>query len=136
MDIRNYPFSTVGPRDIPRPYLLTIFINPETGKRLKVMALIDTGADECALPASFASLLGHNLQAGKKRIIETGSGTTTAYAHTLRIKIDRFVTQAALIDFLPNLHVPLLGVKSFLSHCVLTINYPKKTFSLKFPHHE
>jgi len=32
---------------------------------IKVYGLIDTGADECAFPASFATLLGHNLQAGQ-----------------------------------------------------------------------
>lgn len=133
MPIRNFPFTTTRPGDVPRPYLPITLINPDTRKRLKVMALIDTGADECALPASFAPLLGHDLQAGQERRINTGNGVTIAYAHTLRIEIKGFATQHVLIDFMPNLHTPLLGVKSFLNHFVLTINYPKKMFSLKLP---
>jgi len=36
--------------------------NPGTGMSLNAFGLIDTGADECALPASYVSLLGYNLQ--------------------------------------------------------------------------
>jgi len=36
-----------------------------------------------------------------------------------------------LIDFMPNLYVPLLGVKSFLSNFILTIDYPRQIFSLR-----
>ncbi len=95
--------------------------------------MIDTGADECALPASFAPLLGHYLHAGSKRQIKTCNGVTTAYAHTLRIQILHFSTHDVLIDFMPNLHVPLMGVKSFLGKFILSINYPKEIFSLQLP---
>jgi predicted aspartyl protease len=54
---------------------------------MKVYALIDTGADECAFPASFAPLLGHNLQAGQSKKISTGNGITMAYGHITRIEI-------------------------------------------------
>jgi len=67
MPIRNYPFSVTKPGDVPRPYLPITIINPTTNKHLKVFALIDTGADECAFPASFAPLLGHSLQTGQQR---------------------------------------------------------------------
>jgi len=92
--------------------------------------LIDNGADECALPASLASLLGHNLKSGYKKKINTGNGLTVAYSHSIRIKIFDFITDEVLIDFMPNLHIPLLGVKSFLSNFVLTINYKDSNFTL------
>ncbi|MFN3966347.1 MAG: hypothetical protein ACK4JE_01450, partial [Endomicrobiia bacterium] len=59
------------------------------------------------------------------------NGVTLAYSHTVKIEIPNFFTQNALVDFMPNLHVPLLGVKSFLNNFVLTVDYPKKKFSLK-----
>ena len=130
MPIRNYPFSVTKPGDIARPYLPVTIINPTTKKHLKVFALIDTGADECAFPASFALPLRHNLQAGQQRKISTGNGITTAYSHTTRLEIEGFATQEVLIDFMPNLNIPLLGVRSFLSNFVLTVDYPNKTFSL------
>lgn len=131
MPIRNYPFATIRKGDLPRPYLPITIINPDTNKKLKVFALIDTGADECAFPASFAPLLGHNLQSGRQKNISTGNGITIAYSHTTRLEIEGFATQDVLIDFMPNLNIPLLGVRSFLNNFVLTVDYPKKVFSLK-----
>lgn len=133
MPVRNYPFSIIRPGDLARPYLPITIINPGTEIQIKVYALIDTGADECAFPASFAPLLGHNLQAGQLKRINTGNGVTIAYSHTNRIVIEGFSTQDVLIDFMPNLYIPLLGVKSFLSNFVLNVDYPKKVFSLLLP---
>jgi len=133
MPIRNYPFSVIRPGDLARPYLPVTIINPDSQKKVKVYALIDTGADECAFPASFAPLLGHNLQAGRLKRISTGNGITTAYSHTTRILIEGFSTQEVLVDFMPNLNIPLLGVKSFLGKFILVVDYPQKVFSLNLP---
>jgi predicted aspartyl protease len=133
MPVRNYPFSATRPGGIARPFLPVTIINPQKGNQIKVFALLDTGADECALPASFAQILGHNLQAGEQKKINTVNGMTVAYRHTTRIEIEGFATQEVMIDFLPNLFIPLLGVKSFLGNFILTINYPNKTFSLQRP---
>ena len=91
------------------------------------------GADGCAFPASFASVLGHNLQAGRLRRISTGNGITVAYSHTTRLAIEDFSTQDVWVDFMPNLSIPLLGVKSFLSNFILTVDYPNRVFSLSLP---
>lgn len=130
MPVRNYPFTIIRPGDVARPYLPITVKNPDTNKQIQVYALIDTGADECAFPASFASLLGHNLLAGQQKKISTGNGITIAYGHITRIIIDEFSTEDVLVDFMPNLYIPLLGVKSFLSNFILTIDYPNKIFSL------
>ena len=113
MPIKNYPFSVIRLGDIPRPFLPITIVNPQTRREVRVYALIDTGADECAIPASFAPLLGHNLQAGQLKRISTGNGITTAYSHTTRIIVEEFSTQDVLVDFMPNLSIPLLGVRSF-----------------------
>ncbi len=133
MPIRNYPFSIVRPGDISRPYLPVKIVNPGIEKELRVYALVDTGADECAFPASSAPILGHNLQAGQVKRISTGNGIAIAYSHATRIVIEDFSTEDVLIDFMPNLSIPLLGVKSFLSNFVLTVDYPNKAFSLLLP---
>ncbi|MFH1702459.1 MAG: hypothetical protein ABIB41_03365 [Nitrospirota bacterium] len=130
MPVRNYPFTIIRPGDVARPYLPITVKNLDTNKQIQVYALIDAGADECAFPASFASLLGHNLLAGQQKKISTGNGITIAYSHIACIIIDKFSTEDVLIDFMPNLYIPLLGVKSFLSNFILTINYPNKIFSL------
>jgi predicted aspartyl protease len=133
MPVRDYPFSVIRYGDIARPYLPVTIINPDTGKQLKAYALIDTGADECAFPASFAPLLGHNLQAGQAKKISTGNGVTVAYSHLSKIVIEKFSSQDVLVDFMPNLNIPLLGVGSFLSSFILTVDYPRNIFSLLLP---
>jgi len=133
MPIRNYPFTIIKPGDIARPYLPVTIVNQDNNKQIKVYALIDTGADECAFPASFASLLGHQLHSGKAKKISTGNGITIAYSHINRIVIAGFSTQDVLIDFMPNLNIPLLGVRSFLSNFILTVDYPNEIFSLLLP---
>lgn len=131
MEITNIPFRKFGPNDIPRPWLPVLIRNPHTDKEIEVYGLIDTGADECALPAQYAPLLRHNLQAGYPKEINTGNGKTLAYSHTVCLQVHDFTIKDVLIDFMPNLSVPLLGTKSFLSNFVLTIDYPNSTFSIK-----
>jgi predicted aspartyl protease len=97
MRIRNYPFSLIRPGDIPRPFLPVTIVNPETHKEIRVYALIDTGADECAIAASFARLLGHNLQAGQLKRVSTGNGITIAYSHTTQIIVEEFSTEDVLV---------------------------------------
>lgn len=139
MPIRDCPFTDCG-NGIFRPILPVRIINPHTLKGYRTFGIIDTGADDCAVPAVVVPLLGHNLQAGKQKIISTGNGETIAYAHTIRFEIFHPSTGELLytiddtpIDFMPNLHVVLLGVNSFLSRFVLTIDYPQKSFSILYP---
>ena len=138
MPIRDCPFIQLSPQDIPRPILPIKIINPHTGDEFTTYGIIDTGADECAIPAGIASIVGHNLQAGTTKSIKTGNGVTTAYAHTTKFEIFHPVTSALAytipdtpIDFLPNLHVVLLGVKNFLSRFILEVDYPRKVFSIR-----
>lgn len=133
MPVKNYPFSAPWPGAIARPCLPVTIINPENDRRLKVFAIIDTGADECAMPAPFADLLGHHLISGQPKKVSTGNGVAVAYSHTTRIEIEGFATQDVLIDFMTGLYFPLLGVRSFLANFILTINYPNQTFSLQRP---
>jgi len=132
MPIVNCPFTSG------RPILPVRIINPHTGKAHRATGIVDTGADECAVPAFVANILGHNLQAGRLKQIRTGNGVTNAYSHLTRFEIFHPATKKLLytthdtpIDFLPNLHVILLGVNSFLSQFILTIDYPKKVFSIR-----
>lgn len=130
MSLSNKPFIKLSPSDIPRACLPVIATNPHTGLSVKVYGIIDTGADECAFPANFAPILGHDLQKGKPRQINTGNGVTIAYSHAISMNVDGYTIDNVLIDFMPNLAVVLLGVKSFLSNFALKIDYIDQKFSL------
>jgi hypothetical protein len=101
--------------------------------------LIDTDATECAIPASIAQMLGHNLTMGEPKNINTGNGEAQAYRHTTSITIYHpddpentifYSLDNVLIDCMPNLNMVLLGVSGFLSNFVLNIDYQKRVFSL------
>ena len=100
MLVEDYPFTAARPGDVARPYLPVTIINPENEKQLNFFALIDTGADECAFPASFAAPLGHNLQSGYQKKISTGNSITIAYGHTVNIKTFNFTAEKIIKDYL------------------------------------
>lgn len=145
MPISEYPFLRMAPGQPPRPMLPIRIFNPATGQSIISLGLIDTGADDCAIPASYADLLGHQLTAGSIKRVSTGNGITNAYAHSTRIDILRVDGEMpdistvvhtipdTPIDFMPNLNMILLGVNSFLSRFKLVIDYPALRFSIKEP---
>jgi len=139
MPIRNFPFLGSPTDAIKRPWLPIKIINPHTGTLLKIFGLIDTGADECSIPADLAPILGHDLNKGIPKIVNTAGGQTTGFSHTTKIEIYDMTNKLVYtindtpIDFMPGLHVPLMGVKQFLDQFELCIHYPKKTFSIKYP---
>jgi len=95
-----------------------------------VLGLIDTGADECTFPADYAELFGHNLTKGRKNRIMGVGGEVEAYLHKMVIEIPDVGNVETVVDFIPGLKTPLLGVKSFLQYFELKIDYPKQVFSL------
>ncbi len=50
MPIKDCPFTDFK-SGIYRPYLVLKIVNPHTNKSIKTFGLIDTGADECAVPS-------------------------------------------------------------------------------------
>ncbi len=145
MYIVDFPFIQPIAQCPKRPMLWVRVTNPHSGHSIRTYGLIDTGADECALPARYADLLGHNLGAGPIKKVSTGGGITTAYSHTCKIEI--FDTDAyrhgqenvvytiseAPIDFMPHLNCVLLEVENFLGQFVLTVDYLREVFSLRKP---
>jgi hypothetical protein len=61
-----------------RPALPINIVNPHTKLHYKTYGIIDTGADDCAIPAFIAKIIGHNLTDGKSIQVGTGNGVTSA----------------------------------------------------------
>ncbi len=146
MPIDKFPFIRAYPTDPrKRPWLFVRVRNPDTNHSFPTIGLVDTGADECCMPASYADLLGHNLSNGAVKKINTGNGLTTAYGHTCIVEIMDtnlllqgrqtvvYTIEKTLIDFMPNLHCALLGVGTFLNQFILTVDYPREVFSVRKP---
>lgn len=63
MPVGDCPFVLIN--HVPLPYLGIKIINPHTNKSTSAYGLIDTGADECAIHAGYASLLAKIFLPGK-----------------------------------------------------------------------
>ena len=72
MPLKDCPFSKLSEADIPRPILPIKIINPHTGLSYATFGIIDTGADESAVPAGIASILGHTSKPALQRLLEQG----------------------------------------------------------------
>lgn len=145
MPIRNYPFTDPGDGK-PRPMLWVRVINPHTQQiHPPILALVDTGADECAFPAAAAFLLGHELEVVARKKVITAGGTTFAYPHMSKVEIlekqpdgrpgDKVlhIISDTPIDFMIGLKSFVLGTKHFLSLFSLKIDYQRQVFSIYRP---
>lgn len=140
MPIRNSPLTRIYDGSPSRIILPIRILNPHTDKHYNTRGIIDTGADECSIPAKIANILGHNLRAGNVNIAGTAGGDCIVYSHTTTIEILHPDTNEVvykignvLIDYMPKLQEVLLGVTGFLEKFVIEINYPKQVFSLRLP---
>jgi predicted aspartyl protease len=155
MPISDYPFITVNPNAVEpselvylggpnaRPYLWVRIANPATGQAMIVPAAVDTGADAFAIPATDAETLGHNLEATTPKLVRTAKGITKAYPHAAAIDVlgvlpDGYHDESVILYSIPETVIyltvgqkaHLIGHGSFLSRCILTIDYPEKKFSI------
>ncbi len=155
MPIRDYPFITVNPYATnpnevvqfggphARPYLWLRITNPATNDAMIVPAGVDTGADGLVMPATDAETLGHTLETTQPREVRTAKGLTRAYPHAAAIEVlsvlpSGHADESKVLYLIPETMIwltigqkaHLVGQGSFLSLCVLKINYPEKIFSV------
>lgn len=146
MPINDYPFTRIS-RNCSRPMLWIRVSNAHADvPPLVVQAVVDTGADECAFPASIAVHLGHKLHEGLvRKTVRTASGKTHAFSHTSRVEVLSvradglpgtqvlYTLQETPIDFIQGCESFLLGAGNFLKSFVLEIDYPAEIFSIRRP---
>jgi hypothetical protein len=145
MPIIGFPFLQLSPASPSRPILFVKIVYPQTGLMVDMPAIIDTGADCCAVPAILAKDLGLNWRAGIPKLISTGNGPATAYSHICCLEIydtnlllngDTSVIHKIIdvpMDFMEDLPVVLLGTTDFLSPFFLYVDYPSELFSVRSP---
>jgi hypothetical protein len=146
MPIIDYPFVDI--LGSPKPALPVVLINPDNGFDYFTWAIIDTGADTTVIPEFIAKSLYHDVKHHTvKRDMHWGiGGEVVAYYHTFRINVlgldpkgnvdnEKTAVKISRRPFavIQNLHIMVLGENDFLKKYVLTINYPKKIFSVREP---
>lgn len=133
MPIQQLSLRRIREHQMHAPYLDVVYINPQTNKRFKTIALIDTGADRCVIPSHLAKFLGYSNQ--EKTIVQVRGigGQVTCYSHIMQIEVKNFCTDGVEIIFSDNVCEPILGVSTFFKNFCLTIDYPNNRFSLRLP---
>ena len=101
-------------------------------KQLKVLALVDTGADECLFPGEFARLLGHDLTKGKPRTFAGIGGAITGYLHQTDVKLGLFKLRVNIYysDDWNKWGFGLLGQNGFLTRFDAFFSRRDKEFSI------
>lgn len=144
MSIKDYSFIELSGKC--RPMLWIRVTNPQKGRSIIGLAMVDTGADQCAFPAK----VGKNLQykpesAVATNSIITASGETVAHSHISTIEVlkpdakgratDQVVSviKDVTVAYAEGLCAYLLGDQGFLCNFVLEIDYPNKKFSVRAP---
>lgn len=108
-------------------------VNPETGREIDLMGLIDTGADRCAVPVTIAEILGYDLSQCPVSIVK-GVGSVRGYNSLARIKIRSLTFDDVPCVFLERVEmVVALGTENFLEHFLLRMNYPRDIFEMIYP---
>lgn len=146
MPIQQHPFTRISP-NYSRPMLWIRVANDHADvPPIVVKAVVDTGADECAFPASIAVHLGHRLRKGLvRKTVRTASGKTPAFSHMSRVEVLSiredglpgtqvlYALREVPIDFIQGCESFLLGTRNFLKPFLLEINYPAEVFSIRKP---
>ena len=117
-----------------RPILKLELVNGMN--RLPCYGLVDTGADFCSFPMSFAYQLGLNPlnQTPTPTLGAGGGGSAPTYHFDVILDIDglvRFPVRAGFMDSLDAIGMGLLGHKDFLDRVKAVFDRKRLVFSLE-----
>lgn len=135
--LMSFELIKMGPDDKPRPLIPVQIVNPKNGKTFRTFALIDTGADQTVIPATFATILDIVIdKKTSKHKIQTANGTLTATSFNIILEL--FNTEGEKLhssdEFeiinIEGLHTVLIGM-DFLRKFELKIDYPNNLLSLQ-----
>lgn len=105
---------------------------PGSSKGLRVLVLLDSGADHCVFPATFAAALGIDLLALKKHMTGgVGSSANPTYYTDLQIFLGPGLSFKSYVGFTPAMDaqgIGLLGQHGFFNY--YNVHFKKR--ELKF----
>jgi hypothetical protein len=117
-----------------RPFALAT-ITGSTGSHVRCFVCLDTGADACVFPLSFAKLLGLDiLKMPRQMTGGVGSVANSTYYDTLTIDLGpglRFQTLAGFLDGLEAQGIGLLGQSGFFEFYNVAFSHKQKKFTIE-----
>jgi hypothetical protein len=129
---RCFPYTlefTAGLGAVDRPILPELYLIGQHGQRLRTQPYVDMGADFSVYPASFARLLGLQLEAGKPLPISGLYGSGSGYLHVVQAELLGHIFGLPVI-FVREEQVPaVLGRASVLEH--FWVEYRRDRFCIR-----
>ncbi|MGB6691633.1 MAG: hypothetical protein WBE76_27665 [Terracidiphilus sp.] len=116
-----------------RPITVAV-LTTSAGNRLRCLVCLDSGADSCVLPSSFAPVLGLDLLS-MKRNFTAGIGSSanpTAY-ETIVIDLGNGICFSSYVGFTPGLNalgIGLLGQAGFFEQFDVCFDYSGHKFTI------
>jgi len=134
----TFKYVTVGRPGLPPakvPHLAITMHGPK-GQVFNTAALVDSGADTCAMPRSVAEILGLDLEGVEETQIASASGFVKARRVQTEVSVNlphgrkRLMLDFNVImcDFEPPV---ILGRDGFFDNFVISFNEKEKKFTLK-----
>jgi hypothetical protein len=118
-----------------RPLALAEIKSPSTGKTLRCVVCLDTGADHCVFPAIFAPLLGIDLLSLKKHLTGgVGSTANPTYYTDLEITLGRGIQFKSFVGFTPAMDaqgIGLLGQFGFFNYYNVAFRHRESKFLIE-----
>jgi len=139
MPVYTYRFIRLPSEHRSYTRLPLLIQNPDNGRQIATMGLVDTGADSSLFPAALATQLGHDLKGRKVKTTLTAGieqKDIIAYKHTFQVALlspdmRRVVWKRRIeIDCAESNPPLLLGVDDFLCRFKMTIDYLAKRLTL------
>ncbi|SRR5260221_4971023 len=138
-----YSFTKIE-NEVYRPLLPVVIINPINNKNVAILALADTGADDCLFPKFIAEQLGHELKSPTAIFSSNqgiGESKVDIWKHPFKIhfldptrKTVVWKSKDCLIGCCDHDNAPvLLGFSTFLANFRITFNYPTKKIIVEIP---
>lgn len=115
---------------------LPITLHGADDRAFNVAALVDSGADTCAMPKSVAEILGLDLSRAEESKVGTASGFIMAKRVDVRITVnlvhDKKTIRAPFNVIMGDFEPPvILGRAGFFENFYVAFNEKEKKFSLK-----
>ncbi|HEY1649443.1 MAG TPA: hypothetical protein VGF96_15785 [Terracidiphilus sp.] len=118
-----------------RPLTRAIIRSVATGKRMRCFVCLDSGADHCVFPASFATALGIDILTLKKHLTGgVGSTANPTYYTNLEIFLAPDIQFKSYVGFSPAMDahgIGLLGQAGFFEYYNVSFNQKDMKFSIE-----
>jgi hypothetical protein len=120
------------PNGITRPLLEVRVFYPPTRKKLKFLALVDSGADLCVAPGSIGKALGIDVPCGVPRTFDGVFGPpVTGFTHCVVLDVGGYGITAKMTFFESKTNYLVLGQYGFFDSFKVLFDCSKQIFEIE-----